>query len=303
MSENDQKPESTKKPDSTKMSSPILEWVKVLGPIILSRPIVALLVVILFRAPLLKLMDRFTESTGSKAEIGPIKIELGNPVLPPQYRAKAVERVLENIDLSSEIGEIRDTGPEGTTVGFAIAYALQAAVKANTKQGVTLSPRGIYVLAKKYDEWPGEDYEGTSAIGGLKAVREVGAYLEADWPYDYKSKPKAGRKPSYRISAYSELKGIEEILNALRENKSVIATIQVTDDFDKTDEHGKVTIKLPLRTMGAKAISIVGYNAETAEFKFANDWGTTWGVKGFGLIKDTDLARILQAAYVVDLQA
>jgi hypothetical protein len=295
MSEEDQKPESSK------MSNAILEWVKVLGPIVLSWPMVALLVVILFKAPLLKLLDRFTESTGSKAEIGPLKIELGTPVLPPQYRAKTIERAQENIDLSSEIGEIRDTGPEGTTVGFAVAYALQAAVKAKTGQSVTLSPRGIYVLAKKYDEWSGEDYEGTSVIGGLKAVREVGAYLDDDWPYANKSKPKAGRKPSYKISAYSELKGIEQILNALRENKLVIATIQVTDDFDKTDKDGRVTIKLPLRTIGGKAISIVGYNAETAEFKFANDWGAAWGAKGFGVVKDTDLTRILQNAYVVDL--
>lgn len=295
MSKNDPKPESTK------MNSGVLEWIKVLGPNILSWPMVALLVVILFKAPLLKLMDRFTESTDSKAEIGPIKIEMGSPVLPPQYRGKIVERAQEGIDLSGEIGEIRDTGPEGTTVGFAIAYALQAAVKAKTKQSVTLSPRGIYVLAKQYDEWPGEDYEGTSIIGGLKAVREIGAYLEDNWPYENKSKPKTARKTSYKISAYSELKGVEQILNALRENKIIVAMIQVTDDFDKTDKDGRVTVKLPLKTIGAKAISIVGYNKKTPEFKFANDWGAAWGKDGFGLIKDTDLTRIMQAAYVVDL--
>ena len=293
--------ENYQKPEGTKMSSVILEWVKVLGPILLSWPMVALLVVILFKSPLLKLMDRFTETGGSKAEIGPIKIELGNPVLPPQYRSRAVERVQEGIDLSSEIGEIGDTGPEGTTVGFSIAYALQAAVKVKTNESVKLSPRGIYVLAKKYDEWPGEDYEGTSVVGGLEAVREIGAYLEKDWPYGSKSKPKTARKPSYKISAYSELKGIEQILNALREKKVIVAAIQVTDDFDKTDTDGKVTIKLPLKSIGAKTISIVGYNEETAEFKFANDWGTAWGNGGFGLIKDTDLSRIMQNAYVLDL--
>lgn len=289
------------KPESKKMNSGILEWIKVLGPVILSWPMVALLVVILFKTPILKLMDRFTESTGSKAEIGPIKIELGNPVLPPQYRGKLVERAQEGIDLSGEIGEIRDTGPEGTTVGFAIAYALQAAVKGNTQQSVTLSPRGIYILAKQYDEWPGEDYEGTSVIGGLKAVREIGAYLESDWPYESKTKPKTARKASYKISSYSELKGVEQILNALRERKIIVTTIQVTDDFDKTDNNGRVTVKLPLKTMGAKAISIVGYNEKTAEFKFANDWGTAWGKDGFGIIKDTDLTRIMQGAYVLDL--
>ncbi len=283
------------------MSDKILEWIKVLGPIILSWPMVALLVVILFKAPLLKLFDRFTESTGSKAEFGPIKIELGSPVLPPQYRAKILQIEKEEIDLSSEIGVIRDTGAEGTTVGFAIAYAIQAAVKEKTNQIVEISARGIYVLGKKYDEWSGEDYEGTSATGGLKAVRDVGAYLEEDWPYSDKTIPKPKSKPIYKISGYSELKGIEQILNALRENKVVITTIQVTNDFDKTDKDGRVIIKLPLKTMGAKAISIVGYNADKAEFKFANDWGTSWGLNGFGLIKDTDLIKILASAYTVTL--
>lgn len=262
---------------------------------------VVLLVVLLFKAPILNLINRFTESTGSKAELGPIKIELGSPVLPPQYRAKTPEIEKEKIDFSSEIGAIGDTGPEGTTVGFAIAYAIQAAVYEKTKKIVKISARGIYVLAKKYDEWSGEDYEGTSVTGGLQAMREVGAYLEADWPYSDKEIPEPETKPAYKISGYSELKGIEQILNALRRKKVVITTIQVTDDFNKTDKNGGVTVKLPLRIIGGKAISIVGYNAETALFKFANDWGTSWGVNGFGFIKDTDLTKILRSAYTLNL--
>jgi hypothetical protein len=284
-----------------KMNNELLEWIKVLGPIILSWPMVALLVVIIFRVPLLRLIDKFLDTPGSKAQIGSISIELGNPVLPPQYRSETVPEVQEIIDLSAEIGEIRSTGPEGTTVGFAIAYALQAAVKEKVKQRITLSPRGIYVMAKQYDDWPGEDYEGTSVIGGLKAVQEVGAYSEDDWPYTSKSKPKTARKVAYKISAYSELKGIDQILSALRTNKVIVATIQVTNDFNKTDGEGRVTVKLPLKTLGAKVITIVGYNKESAEFKFANDWGKDWGKDGFGLIKDTDLVRIMQSAYTIDL--
>ncbi|MEJ2200150.1 MAG: C1 family peptidase [Desulfuromonadaceae bacterium] len=281
--------------------SKILEWIKVLGPIIISWPMVALLVVLLFKDPLLKLIYRFTESSGSKAELGPIKIELGSPVLPPQYREVTSRIATEKIDLSSEIGAIRDTGPEGTTVGFAIAYAIQAAVKEKTQKTVEISARGIYVLAKKYDEWPGEDYEGTSVTGGLRAVREIGAYLEADWPYSNKAIPEPEPEPLYKISSYSELKGIEEIINALRKKKVVITTVQITEDFNKTDRDGRVTVKLPLRTIGGKALSIVGYDAETAQFKFANDWGTSWGLHGFGFIKDTDLTKILKSAYTLNL--
>jgi hypothetical protein len=55
----------------------MLEWVKVLGPIVLSWPVVGLVIVVIFRRPLLALFERFSSAPGSKAEIGPLKIELG----------------------------------------------------------------------------------------------------------------------------------------------------------------------------------------------------------------------------------
>jgi len=55
----------------------MLEWFKVLGPIILSWPVVGLVIALIFRKPLLGLLERFSSSSGSKAEIGPLKIELG----------------------------------------------------------------------------------------------------------------------------------------------------------------------------------------------------------------------------------
>src|SRR5262245_46169915 len=71
-------------PEATKVKHPTtattIEWVKTLGPIVISWPVVSLAIVIIFNAPIFRLFDRFTESGGSKAELGPIKIELGNPV-------------------------------------------------------------------------------------------------------------------------------------------------------------------------------------------------------------------------------
>ena len=55
----------------------MLEWVTVLGPILISWPVVALVLLLVFRKPLLSLMHRFIESPGSKAEFGPLRIQLG----------------------------------------------------------------------------------------------------------------------------------------------------------------------------------------------------------------------------------
>lgn len=55
----------------------MLEWVKVVGPIFISWPVIALVFLLIFRAKLNKLFESFLNSSGSKAEIGPLRIELG----------------------------------------------------------------------------------------------------------------------------------------------------------------------------------------------------------------------------------
>ena len=55
----------------------MLEWIEALGPILISWPVIGLLLVAMFRRPLLVLIERFSNATGSKAEVGPLKIELG----------------------------------------------------------------------------------------------------------------------------------------------------------------------------------------------------------------------------------
>lgn len=59
------------------MEATTLDWVRTLGSILVSWPVVALLLVLLFRRPILRLLDRLSSGEGNKAEIGPVKIELG----------------------------------------------------------------------------------------------------------------------------------------------------------------------------------------------------------------------------------
>ena len=49
-----------------------------------------------------------------------------------------------------------------------------------TRQGraARVSPRMLYELARRYDEWPGEAYEGSSARGAIKAWAKHGVCLE-----------------------------------------------------------------------------------------------------------------------------
>ena len=45
----------------------------------------------------------------------------------------------------------------------------------------SVSPRMLYNFARRYDEYAGEDYEGSSCRGALKAFFKHGVCLNGDW--------------------------------------------------------------------------------------------------------------------------
>ncbi|HEY9881375.1 MAG TPA: hypothetical protein V6D29_23160 [Leptolyngbyaceae cyanobacterium] len=55
-------------------SATLLDWIKVLGPILFSWPFVILFVALFFRKPLLKILENFSESDINQAKIGPVEL-------------------------------------------------------------------------------------------------------------------------------------------------------------------------------------------------------------------------------------
>lgn len=73
-----------------------------------------------------------------------------------------------------------DQGREGACVGFAWSHELAArpySVKAVTND----TARAVYHEAQKNDEWPGEDYSGTSVLAGAKVIASQGYMSEYRW--------------------------------------------------------------------------------------------------------------------------
>src|SRR5262249_21832212 len=80
---------------------------------------------------------------------------------------------------------ILDQGQEGACTGFGLAtvanYLLR--VRKVEPDKIPTSPRMFYEMAKRYDEWPGEAYEGSSARGAMKGWHKHGVCAETVWPY------------------------------------------------------------------------------------------------------------------------
>jgi hypothetical protein len=53
----------------------VLEWVKVIGPLVLSWPVVGLVAVMMFRKRIGLVLDQFAKGDVSRAKFGPVEIE------------------------------------------------------------------------------------------------------------------------------------------------------------------------------------------------------------------------------------
>ncbi len=189
---------------------------------------------------------------------------------------------------------ILNQGQEGACTGFGLAtvanYLLtKRKVVPDTKM---VSPRMIYSMARRYDEWPGEDYSGSSARGAMKGWHKHGVCGEDCWPYKFKKDDRrlnearssdALKRP---LGAYYRVnhKDIVAMHSALTEVGILYATSTVHSGWQNVCEDGIITYTDTV--IGGHAFAIVAYNS--AGFWIQNSWGQDWGNKGFGLISYDD---------------
>lgn len=76
---------------------------------------------------------------------------------------------------------VLNQGREGACTGFGLAATINYLNKQRSlpqdKQG-RVSPRMLYEMAKRYDRWPGENYDGSSCRGAMKGWFKHGVCRE-----------------------------------------------------------------------------------------------------------------------------
>ena len=95
---------------------------------------------------------------------------------------------------------ILDQGTEGACTGFGLATVVHYLLR--TRQVVPdrneVSPRMLYDMARRYDEWPGEKYDGSSARGAMKGWHKHGVCSSLHWQYTGKQDPKRATRSASR---------------------------------------------------------------------------------------------------------
>jgi hypothetical protein len=206
---------------------------------------------------------------------------------------------------------ILDQGQEGACTGFGLATVVNyLLLRRKLPPDLTpVSARMLYEMAKRYDEWPGEYYEGSSARGAMKGWYRHGVCSEALLPYavDCKNKPltqemlaDAVRRP---LGAYYRVnhKDLIAMHSALAEVGILYATAIVHAGWEPEAIGDDGVITLQSQTLGGHAFAIVAYDERG--FWIQNSWGETWGKEGFALITYDDWLRNATDVWVARLGA
>ena len=191
--------------------------------------------------------------------------------------------------------EIRNQGQEGACTGYALAavadYLLHT--RRPRKECGKVSAHMLYAMARRYDEWPGEGYDGSSARGAMKGWFQHGVCSDTLWPSATDTSASQQQRSAdaiarplgayYRVD-HSDLVAMHV---ALAEVGVLYATAQVHDGWGEVRADG--LIKLRDTLIGAHAFALVGYDSDG--FWLQNSWGAQWGDGGFGKISYVDWLR------------
>lgn len=206
----------------------------------------------------------------------------------------------------TQAGLILDQGQEGACTGFGLACVinyLRWRSAGMPKKLESVSPRMLYKFARRFDEYEGENYDGSSCRGALKGWYHNGVCLESKWPYGTgdDALPAQGwdiESIEQTLGVYYRIdpQAITDLQAAIQEVGAIYASSYTHRGWDKVKTSAKppsahATLPLidydgkPSRS-GGHAFALVGFNR--TGFIIQNSWGDNWGAGGFAVIGYAD---------------
>jgi hypothetical protein len=179
-----------------------------------------------------------------------------------------------------EEGTVLDQGNEGACVGFGWMGEYLATPAAPPSQPparlAEAYAKDIYASAKTVDEFPGENYEGTSVLAGAKVMKSRGFIQSYRWAFS-----------------------IEAVRDAIIQEGPVVIGVPWKEGMYDTAAGG--VVKVSGKSVGGHCLVLTGYDPamkigsrKYEVYRWRNSWGSSYGVGGSGYIKATDLAKLLK---------
>jgi hypothetical protein len=244
-------------------------------------------------------------ATRRKLDAMPDRVDLRDWFYQPSLAALPDQIV--NCD---QVPEILDQGEEGACTGYALAAVINYHLEQRHLRR-RVSERMLYEMARRYDEWPGETYEGSSARGAIQGWCAHGVCPRELWepslhgPAHLTSERALAALSTPGGSYYRvQHRQVRDMHAALHETGILFCTLMVHQGWSEVGKNKRDWLylnyvesgnalhrRLPVirrigRADAGHAIAIVGYTRQG--FIIQNSWGESWGADGFALLPYED---------------
>ncbi len=160
-----------------------------------------------------------------------------------------------------------DQGMTPACTGFSVCQ--EAAARPVAVANITdLMAVQVYHRAQELDLWPGEDYDGSSVLGAMKAAVERGWYSEYRW-------------------AFSEM----DLRMAIGFKGPAVLGVNWYTGMLEPWSNG--IIQATGIVEGCHAILCNGVNIKKGLYRLHNSWGRSWGKDGECFISFADMEKLL----------
>ena len=187
--------------------------------------------------------------------------------------------------------------------GFALATVVHYLLRRRTVHSdpTRVSPNMLFEMARRYDDYPGERYQGSSARGAMKGWHQHGVCAESLWRFhrtkrDARLTSARGEDAAQRpLGAYLRVnhRDLVAMHCALAEVGVLYAVTNVHKGWLRVPTRGAHAGRIDCgprdQTLGSHAIVIVAYDEDG--FWFQNSVSEAWGLHGFGFIDYDDWLR------------
>ena len=224
--------------------------------------------------------------------------------LPPQWPSDVL--IEELLPCYTNDGMILNQMGEGACTGFGLAAVInylnwresiqiidsKIACPSNIKEK-KVSTRMLYNMARVYDEWDGEDYEGSSCRGAMKGWHRHGVCRDKTWPYFVNSNKEPDQAWSEEaiqnpLGAYYRINkdSVVDMQGAIHEVGAIYCCASVHKGWWRQNDRSLSLITTNSQSIGGHAFAIIGYNADG--FIIQNSWSERWGFNGFAVLTYAD---------------
>ena len=174
------------------------------------------------------------------------------------------------------LGVALDQGAEPACVGYSTWKWLYGGPVKN--RALPFSPFQLYKEAQKWDEWPGDLYDGTSVRGAFKFLQNQGYVGSYNWAFDVNA------VANYVLTVGPIVMGTDWLTGMMEPDQNMY--IKATGIV----EGGHAYLFCGLNRRRKNPDSSVG------AFRILNSWGPYWGAKGRAWITFNDVANLLARA-------